>query len=160
MGTVQVVSRIVFDEKILLWVALGVELDALESTLREVADEFDGAHGAWHFAVDDVRMACMTDTHYDRMRIVAPIVEVRTVDAGHMYAMLEANYHTALDVRYAISDAVVMAAFIHPLGALSADELRAAVRQVASAVRTFGDQYSSGELMFGPVSGSAGGELN
>ena len=137
-----------------------MELDALEAILNEVSESVQGGRGAWDFEIGEVRMTCMTDTHYDRMRIVAPIVEVRSIDAGHMYAMLEANYHTALDVRYAVSDAVVMAAFIHPLAELSDGQLRDAIRQVASAVQTFGDGYTSGELMFGIVDeGGGGGEL-
>ena len=97
-----------------------------------------------------VRMACMTDLHHDRMRVIAPIIEVEGLSSQHLVAMLEANFHTALDARYAISSDVVFAAFIHPLSPLSDGELRAALRQVASLVETFGDGYSSGELVFAP----------
>ncbi len=33
--------------------------------------------------------------------------------------MMIANFHTALDARYAISDGVIYAAFIHPLSSLA-----------------------------------------
>ena len=127
-----------------------MDLEGLALGIEAIAEDVEGEGGGWHFVVEGVRMACMTDTHYDRMRIVAPIVELRSINTEHLYAMLEANYHTALDVRYAISEAVVMAAFIHPLSPLDDAQLRSAIRQVASAVTSFGRNYSSGELVFGP----------
>ena len=68
-----------------------------------------------------------------------------------------ANYHSALDVRYAISDEMVMAAYIHPLDPLVEAQVESAVRQVASAVQSFGGAYSSGELLFGPGRNTGGG---
>lgn len=63
--------------------------------------------------------------------------------------VLEANFHSALDARYATSDGVLYAAFIHPLSPLTEAEVRSAVAQVASLVRSFGTTYSSGELAYG-----------
>lgn len=63
--------------------------------------------------------------------------------------VLEANFHSALDARYATSDGVLYAAFIHPLSPLTEAEVRSAVAQVASLVRSFGTTYSSGELVYG-----------
>ena len=63
--------------------------------------------------------------------------------------MLEANFHSALDGRYAISNGMVYAAYIHPLSPLRPEEVRSALRQVAELGKTFGTTYSSGELLFG-----------
>ena len=129
----------------------------LRALIFECADQAEGEGAAWHFIYAGVQMACMTDSEFGRMRIVAPIVEASALRPEIMYAMLDANYHSALDVRYAISDGMVMAAFIHPLVPLDEEQVLSAVRQVASAVQTFGGSYSSGELVFGPGRHSGGG---
>jgi hypothetical protein len=135
-----------------------VTLDELKAVLEAEAQEMEGGDGAWEFSLDGVRIACLTDTHFDRMRLIAPIVRVEDLEDGQRDAMLDANFHTALDARYAFSDGIVYSAFIHPLSPLTEDELSAALGQVASLVHTFGAEYSSGMLMFGPGSGER--ELN
>lgn len=126
--------------------------------LEAETEELHGGDSAWEFSYDGVRIACLTDTHFDRMRLIAPIVGVEDLEDGQRDAMLDANFHTALDARYAFSDGIVYSAFIHPLSPLSHEELRAALSQVAALVHTFGSSYSSGMLMFGPGGGDR--ELN
>lgn len=101
------------------------------------------------FIYREVMMALVTNTRFDRMRIVAPIIEIEEMTEDQLMAVLEANYHTALDARYASSDGVLYAAFIHPLSPLTDGEFQDALGQVASLVRTFGSTYSSGSIRFG-----------
>ncbi len=105
------------------------------------------------FEYEGVELVCVFDPTHDRMRLFSPIAAVADLTGAHIGNILEANFHTALDARYATSDGVLYAAFVHPLGALSAGELESAVQQVTSLVRTFGTSYSSGALQFGPGSG-------
>ena len=129
--------------------AIIMELDALEAVLRARADDVSGEAGAWEFEIHGVHMACFTDTRFDRMRIIAPILDVVDLTDEQRDAALEANFHTALDARYATSDGVLYSAFIHPLSPLTVTEVESALRQVAGLVDTFGSTYSSGALMFG-----------
>ena len=115
-----------------------MEVARLRALIFGLADQAEGGEHAWHFIYRGVQMACMTDSGYGRMRIVAPIIEASELRPDHMYAMLDANYHSALDARYAISDGMVMVAFIHPLAPLDEGLVESAMRQVASAVKTFG----------------------
>ena len=62
---------------------------------------------------------------------------------------MAANFHTALDGRYATSEGVLYAAFIHPLSPLTEEELASALRQVAALARNFGTTYSSDALLYG-----------
>lgn len=126
-----------------------MDLARLEVLVNELGEDVDGAEGAWQFDRDGVRMACVTDTQFDRMRVIAPIIDEEEMTAEHIHACLEANFHTALDARYATSDGVLYAAFIHPLSPLTEPELRSAVDQVISLVQTYGSTYSSGTLVFG-----------
>lgn len=121
-------------------------VELLRSVGREVRVQGNGVE----LTVGDVRMACVWDVTHDRMRILAPVIEDSLLDEGQQRVLLDANFHSALDARYATSGGVLYAVFIHPLSPLRAEEVQSAVRQVASLVKTFGTTYSSGELIFGP----------
>jgi len=59
-----------------------------------------------------------------------------------------ANFHTALDIKYAISDDVLWSAFIHPLRELTVAQVKDALSQVYYANITFGTTYTSTDLVF------------
>jgi hypothetical protein len=63
-------------------------------------------------------------------------------------AALRANFHGALDLRYALSNEMIVVAFLHPLSALTREQIVSAIGQLASARETFGSTYSSGALSF------------
>ncbi|MEM9462013.1 MAG: hypothetical protein AAGF11_48085 [Myxococcota bacterium] len=137
-----------------------MDLDELEQVLHRVADEVEGDEGRWQLRLGEVALACMTDLRFDRMRIIAPIAELEEINDEIRDACLEANFHTALDARYATSDGVLYAAFIHPLSPLDAEQAESAIRQVASLVETFGTTFSSGALVFGVPPRGQGGAVN
>lgn len=121
----------------------------LEAVLRSLAPGAEGVPGALAFAVESVRIECISDVRHDRMRLVAAIAPISELTAEQVGRILEANFHTALDARYATSRGYLYAAFIHPLGPLTEAELRSAVSQVSNLARSFGTSYSSGALVFG-----------
>ena len=127
--------------------------ERMEAIIEGSSGEFTGPAGAVRFRFEGVEMACISDARHDRMRIVAPVTSRDELSIQELEIMLIANYHTSLDARYAISEGVVYAVYLHPLSSLSEAELRAALRQVASLARTFGSSYSSGELVFGAPAG-------
>lgn len=120
----------------------------LIGVLESLDPEARDGPGGFELTFAGVRMACISDPRFGRMRIIAPIVALAEVTATQHARILEANFHSALDARYATSQGVLYAAFIHPLPPLSEGEVRSAVRQVASLVLTFGSTYSSGELVY------------
>jgi hypothetical protein len=126
----------------------------LARLVEDLAAEYEAVAGAggepaWiNFVYDGVPMACISDATADRMRITSPIGTVSETSARNLLLALEANFHSALDARYATSDGVVHAVFVHPLSSLTPPELESAVRQVATAARTFGTAFTSGELVF------------
>ncbi len=65
-----------------------------------------------------------------------------------MLNSLVANFHTTLDVKYAVSDEILWAVFIHPLKELSEQQLRDAISQVCHADLTFGTTFSSTDQVF------------
>ena len=120
----------------------------LDSLLRGVLESVEGEPGRWELQLADTPMFCLTDENHDRMRIIAPVKELAQATAQELADCLAANFHTALDVRYAIADDLIWVAFIHPLSPLTERQLYDALGQVRSAVVTFGTTYTSTDLVF------------
>ncbi|MEW7289324.1 hypothetical protein [Aquimarina sp. 2304DJ70-9] len=113
-----------------------------------LADHIEGNQGYWEFALNDVKCICITDELHNRMRIMAPIKEQGSMSLQEYEKCMEANFHSALDVRYAVSSNVLMAVFMHPLRELSAFQVEDALQQIHSAVKTYGTTHSSSNLYF------------
>ncbi len=122
--------------------------DKMEKILYVISDSLQGQSGLWQFSVNTISMMCITDQSHNRMRIISPIKEVKEATEKELQAAMEANFHTALDVRYAVSDGLVWVAFIHPLKELSKEQVMSAISQVYNAAMTFGSTFSSTELAF------------
>lgn len=121
----------------------------LGSLISEFGTEVVGNGVAWQFVYNQVPMLCISDASADRMRLVAPIVGMDKLTEEHKDRMLQANYHSVLDTRYAISEGVVYAVFVHPLSTLQEADFLSAMKQTAYSALTFGSSYSSGEYNFG-----------
>jgi len=121
----------------------------IEKILNLASDSISGSNGYWQFKYFDRYFLLITNETQNRMRIVSPIAEVATLDESYFKKSLEANYHTALDVKYAIADGLIWSVFIHPLKELSENQLNDAISQVYAAAATFGYAYSSTNLTFG-----------
>ncbi|MBC2843890.1 hypothetical protein H7F21_02205 [Winogradskyella flava] len=131
--------------------------EKLQEIYTSVSDSIQGETGTWQFHVKDVTMVSITDISHNRMRIISPIVEVTSLKEGLLKAVLMANFHTALDVKYAIADGILWSIFVHPLKELSEDQVRDALSQVYYANVNFGSTYASTSLVF-PGSENKGGE--
>ena len=64
------------------------------------------------------------------MRIMSPIIEQKKLAYTDMLKVMEANFHTALDVKYAISNDLLWSVFIHPLKELDREQIVSAIQQV------------------------------
>lgn len=103
----------------------------------------------WIFTVKGEDLICICDSSADRMRVMAQVVKVDRLDSSIRERMLQANFDTCLDARYAIAHDMVWSVFLHPLSSLIERDFLSALRQVTEAKRTFGLTYSSGEVVFG-----------
>lgn len=122
--------------------------ELLLKTVQAYAQDVESNNNLISFKYRGMSLYCVFDSNADRMRLLSPISMVDKVPPENLIMALQANYHTVLDARYAIGDGVIYSAFIHPLSPLTENELQSAIRQVATAAATFGDQYTSGELVF------------
>ncbi|MGF1538714.1 MAG: hypothetical protein ACFB4J_19810 [Elainellaceae cyanobacterium] len=135
----------------------------LDRILDDVADSVEGSGGQRQVSINGQTLVVLMNEEFDRMRIVAPIASAEELTPAQAGNILIANFHTTLDARYAVSDGTVVATYLHPFSTLQEQDLRSAMRQVASLVETFGTTYTSGELLFGPngepVEGAVDGGL-
>lgn len=127
-------------------------IQMLQGLLKDVVQDLKGESGQWRFTYGGVDMAMLTSVVHDRMRIIAPIGPDADLSAEQRQRMLAANFHSALDARYATSNGMIYAAYLHPLSSLQQDEVRSALQQIAQLVKTFGTTYSSSDLSFGSPS--------
>ena len=122
----------------------------LEAILKTVEPNVKGGNGRWEMVRDGVPLMVLSDESHNRMRVIAPAAELKDVGQQILMTMMEANFARALDARYAVSQGVVWAAFIHPLNSLRERDLISAFQQVVTLVKTTGTTYSSSALQFGP----------
>jgi len=121
----------------------------MEALVKVNASKHRGEGGVVKFEYHGVRMAVISDATHDRMRIIAPIKKYAGTSQEQIDNMMVANFHSALDARYAVSQGILYSAFIHPLSTLDEGMLKSAMDQVANLAMSFGSEYTSGSLVFG-----------
>lgn len=129
--------------------SVGMTNDRLGQLLGRLDPSLSGRSGNWVITFKDTSAQVLTDERADRMRIMIPIADASDLDADVLYRMLQANYESALDARYAIAQGLVWVAYIHPLSPLTEGELLLALAQTYNAAATFGSSYSGGLFQFG-----------
>ena len=121
----------------------------LHQIIAEHATEVSVQGNFVTFRVGETQLVGVSDAAADRMRFLAAIKPLGEASSGELLASLYANFHTVLDARYAVSNGIVFAAFLHPLSPLTPEQVVSAMRQVAAAKESFGGAFSSGGPAFG-----------
>ena len=124
-------------------------LDRLDTILRALDEAAQTNGRMWQITIADTPVLIITDPDNDRMRALAPVTEVENIEDGALRRMMQANFDTALDARYAIARDMVWATYIHPLAPLEKDQLISALGQVVNLAQTYGTLYSGGAMQFG-----------
>ena len=99
--------------------------------------------------IEDIPVLVVMAPNADRMRAMVPIASVEDVTPEEMNRMMQANFDTALDARYAVAQGRVWGIFMHPLGALERAEFLSGLAQTVNLARTYGTLYSGGAQVFG-----------
>lgn len=101
------------------------------------------------FEIDGTTVTLVMDMNADRMRLFSQIAPSDDLPASQLRRMMQANFDTALDARYAIAQGQLWSTFIHPLTSLTQDDFVSALAQTVTLVKTYGTTYSSGAMSFG-----------
>ncbi len=120
----------------------------VEIALALDPDAVVGLNGL-ELTIADVPVLIVMDPTADRMRAMVPIRAASDMSAEELARVMQANFDTALDARYAIARGRLWSAFIHPLAALERDQLISGLGQTVNIALTYGESYSGGALSFG-----------
>ena len=120
----------------------------LDILIKRIDKNAQGKPGYWSFIVDKQKILVITDERADRMRIIAPVVKSEELNQKQLTRIMQANFDSALDARYAIANGVLWSAYIHPLSPLTDEEFLVGVGQVTNLITSFGGSYSSGALIY------------
>jgi hypothetical protein len=121
----------------------------LARLLERVLEDMEGSDGFWHGQRNEVTVYVVSDVEHDRMRIMAPIGELRVTDSSFLSILLQANFDRALDAKYALRKKELWSVFMHPLSTIVPDDLGTFVDQVVQLVKNTGTTYASSDLIFG-----------
>lgn len=116
--------------------------------IEQEADTVKVSGNTIQFLLKETMLICIYDENANRMRIISPIVKRQEIGEEELLNAFVANFHSALDVKYALSDEVIWSVFTHPLMELSEHQVVDAINQVYSAAVTFGSSYSSTNIVF------------
>lgn len=129
------------------------EITAVLGQMDEVIKALDSkatrTGNSWQFTLDERVMLVVTDTTAARMRIMTPIALIAELPEGAMQRLMQANFDTALDARYAVAQDLIWGAFLHPLDTLTQRDFASGILQTHSVGETFGTTFSSGAVSYG-----------
>ena len=126
-----------------------MSLERMEEILVALDPDVQSDDSRFLMTIEDVQVLVVTDITNDRMRVMTPIRDYAEISPDEMTRMMQANFDTALDARYAIAQGMLWSVFIHPLAPLQKNQLISAIGQVVNLSTTYGSVYSGGALSFG-----------
>jgi hypothetical protein len=124
-------------------------LDRLAEIIFSLDPNAQSSGNSFQMVIQDIPVLIITDPRADRMRAMVPIRASEGMSPAEILRVMQANFDTALDARYAIAHGKLWGAFIHPLSALEKDEFISALGQTVNIAKTYGTLYSGGALSYG-----------
>lgn len=80
---------------------------------------------------------------------MVPIASAEGLTEADLMRMMQANFDTALDARYAVANDRLWSVYIHPLRELETEQLISGLAQTVVLALTYGTFYASGSMSFG-----------
>lgn len=121
----------------------------VRETVRRIDPAAKFSEAGAEFKVNGVSLLLVYDINADRMRVIAPVAEAGALTADDLRRLMQANFDSALDARYALAKGYLWATFLHPLSSLDGADFGSGVAQAVNLVTTYGTSYNSGVHVFG-----------
>ena len=128
--------------------SVAMTLDRIDELVRRIDIDAVRNGNSWQINYRDMPIFVIGDDNADRIRIMSPVSNAAILSEGQLLRLMQANFESALDARYAIAQGAVWSAFIHPLSVLDEREFFSGMGQTMSLVVTYGTTFSSGALAF------------
>ncbi|MGX9354920.1 hypothetical protein ACS3SW_07085 [Roseobacteraceae bacterium S113] len=123
--------------------------ERLTSIVRAIDPDARAQGNLLELTIEDIPVLVVTDPGADRMRAMVPIRSAERMTTEELMRVMQANFDTALDARYAVARGRLWGVFIHPLGALEREQFISALIQTVNVARTYGQSYSGGAVVYG-----------
>ncbi|MEM9577969.1 MAG: hypothetical protein AAF999_13260 [Pseudomonadota bacterium] len=104
---------------------------------------------AIQFTIQDIPVVVIADPRADRMRAMVPIRSAEGLQPKELMRLMQANFDTALDARYAVAQGRLWGVYIHPLSPLKRNQLISGLAQTVNVALSYGQTYSGGASVFG-----------
>lgn len=99
--------------------------------------------------IDETAITLVFDVNADRMRLFSQIRPSDGLSGAQLKRLMQANFDTALDARYAVAQGQLWSTFIHRMTTLTQEDFVSALAQTVTLVKTYGTTFSSGAMSFG-----------
>lgn len=116
--------------------------------LDDLNVEIESKPGYWSFEYRGHPVTVISDEATDRMRIIVRIAPAAQLTQEELRRMMQANFNSALDARYAIARKKLWSAYVHPLSPLTDEQFKYGFVQAITLAESYGTSYSSGGLRF------------
>jgi len=124
-------------------------LDRMGQIVEALDPQVSVSDAAFSFTIDDIPVLIVTDVRANRMRAMVPIRSADTMTAEEIQRVMQANFDSALDARYAIAQGRLWGVYLHPFKELERDQLISGIAQTVNVAKTYGALYTSGAGQFG-----------
>lgn len=125
-------------------------LDRMAEIVLALDEEAEFTGAGFALTIDDIPVLVVTDPRANRMRAMVPIRSAEEMTEEEMLRVMQANFDSALDARYAVAQGRLWGIFIHPFRELERDQFISGIAQTVNVAKTYGTLYSSGAGQFGP----------
>ncbi len=124
-------------------------LERMAAIIQVLDPEVQFGRSAMQFSIEGTDVLIVFSEPQDRMRAMVPIRTLDGIEPGELLRVLQANFDTALDARYAVGQGQLWAVFVHPLSSLEQNDLISGIGQTVNIAKTYGTLYSGGAGFFG-----------
>jgi hypothetical protein len=121
----------------------------IDAALKKIDKSIKREANIWEFQLGKHQVIVITDPVAERMRIMVPVANATALDEAMLTRLMQANFDSALDARYAIANDILWGTFIHPLLSLDEKGFVSGLAQAIAVADNFGGSYSSGAVVFG-----------
>ncbi len=120
----------------------------LDSVLKTLIPAITGQPGRWEGVFDGIPVLILSQDVDNRLHVVAPVAQLEALDVPILLRLLEANFTSTVDARYALFRGVLWSVFLHPLDSLTEPQLRAGLQQVVTlAKNTLDNLFEHGSIL-------------
>lgn len=124
-------------------------LERMGAIVQTIDPEAQVFESGFQLTIEDIPIIIVSDPAADRMRAMVPIRSSDGLSPDELMRLMQANFDTALDARYAVANGRLWGTFIHPLSPLERGQFISALIQTVNLARTYGTLYSGGAQTFG-----------